>query len=275
LIEFLPAQPFALVPLNKRSGLVVDIGYSETVVLPVVSNVPLPHAMQSPPIGSQSIHSRISELLHSYSPLLPSNFILEDGADSDSASKPLMQQLDTLILEDLCKQLCFVSPLNRNEIFGTQYVPYVDRFSRLYRINREIRAHAADALFRNEDKEIPTVVDSILSSLLSLSIDLRVKLAHKILLIGGTSMMRGFSTRLMQELEHAVHNSPKFEQLRALSGHFEFIESPKFYQSHLPWIGASIDALIDGAHLANQITNSDFMQSRKPLPDWSSLTNAS
>jgi actin-related protein 10 len=277
LLEFLPAQPFALVALNKKSGIVVDIGYSETTVLPVVSNCSLLHAMQSAPIGANSIHSRISDLLQGMSPVLPPNFVLEDGVDSDPEAKPLQQPLDSLILEDICKQLCFVSPAENMETFASpQYVPYVDRFSKLLRINREIRGHAADVLFTNEDKEIPTLVSLILSSLLALNADLRIKMAHKLVLIGGVSMMRGLSTRLMQALEQEVllPNS-KFASLRPLSGHFEFINSPKFYQLHLPWIGASIDSSIENAHTPNQISANDFFHQKKSIPDWSSLTSTS
>lgn len=262
--------------LNQKSGLVVDIGYAETTVLPVVSQCPLLHAMKNPPIGAKTIHSRISDLLHKVPPILPSNYVLEDGVDSDGVAKPLLESLDSLILEDICKQLCFVSQPNLSENFPTaRYIPYVDRFSKLYRINREIRAHAADVLFENEDKEIPTVVSAILSSFLALSVDIRIKLAHKIVLIGGVPMMRGFTTRLMIALEQEIKKPGKFESLHTLSGHFEFITSPKFYQPHLPWIGASIDSTIEGAHVANQLTSSDFLQQKKPIPDWSSITSSS
>ena len=276
MIEFLPAQPLALVSLNRRSGIVLDVGYSETVVLPVVSLCPMPYAMKAASVGSRSIHGRISQLLHRYSPLLPSGFILEDGIDSDAESKPLLHQLDALILEDLCRQLCFVSPLGSHpEPVSKQYVPYVDRFSRLYRISREIRAHAADVLFKNEDEEMPTVVETVLASLLALPVDLRVKMAHKIILIGGVSMVRGFETRLIQELEHHVKTNAKFAALSPLSGHFELIDSPTFYQPHLPWIGASIESVIEGAHSANQLQQSDFNNGKKAIPDWTSLSSFS
>lgn len=256
--------------------MVVDIGYSETVVLPVVSQCPLPHAMRSESVGSRMIHGRISHLLHRYAPLLPTGFILEDGVESDIESNPLSHHLDSLILDDLCRQLCFVSPLgDRPEPSSKQYVPYVDRFSRLYRISREIRAHAADVLFKNEDEEMPTVAATVLSSFLALPVDLRIKMAHKIVLIGGVSMMRGFATRLIQELEHNVKHNEKFASLRALSGHFELMESPTFYQPHLPWIGASIESVIEGMHTANQIQQNDFVLGKKPIPDWTSITSFS
>jgi actin-related protein 10 len=273
LLEFLPSQPLSLIPLNKKSGIIVDVGYSETTVLPVVSNSPLTHAMISNPIGAKTVHSRISQLLKSYPCSLPEGYILEDGIDSDPDAKALTHPLDAVILEDLCLQLCYVQTLGSGNDNASQYVPYIDRFGRLYRISKHVRAEASNILFRDEDKETPTVVNSILSSLLALSVDLRAKTAHKILLVGGTSLMRGFSTRLMQELELQVVSNPKFESLKALSGHFEFLESAKFYHPHLQWIGASVDATIEGTHTANQIQSSEFLQNKKPLPDWSSLTS--
>lgn len=278
MLEFLPAQPLALIPLNLQSALVVDVGYYETIVLPVVSGVPLPHAMQSISVGSRTIHSRILASLQRTSPCIPAGFVLEEEVNSDSVSKPLSHGLDSLILDDLCKQLCFVSPRGSDDANSSQqYVPYVDRFARQYRISRDIRAHAADALFEPEDKEMPTIISLILSSILALSVDLRVKMAHKILLIGGTSMMSGFATRLLQELDHITSNSDDktFGSLAGLRGHFELIESPSFFQSHLPWIGASIDATIEGSHTPNQITLSDFTQGKRSLPDWTSLTSGS
>lgn len=276
MLEFLPAQPLALVPLNLQSAVVVDVGYYETIVLPIVSGCPLPFAMQTVAVGSRTIHSRILDSLRRTSPCIPSGFVLEDGVDSDGSAKPLSFGLDSLVLDDLCKQLCFVSPRTSEDPSGSQqYVPYVDRFARQYRISREIRAHAADVLFAPEDKELPSIPGLILSSLLALSVDVRIKMAHKILLIGGTSMMSGFSTRLLQEMDHilASEDAGKFAPLTGLRGHFELIESPSFFQSHLPWIGASIDATIEGAHSANQITSSDFVQGKRPLPDWTGLTS--
>ena len=234
--------------------------------------------MQSAAVGSRTIHSRILDSLRQHAPCIPTGFVLEEGIDSDSVSKKLDYGLDSLILDDLCKQLCFVSPRSSEESSDSQhYVPYVDRFARQYRISRAIRAHAADVLFEPEDEEMPTITSLILSSLLALSVDLRIKMAHKILLIGGTSMMSGFATRLLQELDHILANSEgmKFAALAGLRGHFELIESPSFFQSHLPWIGASIDATIEGSHTANQITSSDFLQGKRPIPDWTSLTSQS
>lgn len=268
--------------LNLNSAIVVDVGYYETVVLPVVSGCPLPHAMQTIAIGSRTIQSRILESLQRNAPCLPPGFVLEEDVDSDSVAKPLKHLMDSLILDDLCRQLCFVSPRDSGDSGSSKrYVPYVDRFARQYRIDYDIRARAADVLFDNsEDSERPTIPSLILASLMALSVDLRIKMAHKILLIGGTSTMRGFSTRLIQELNHKLANlndsksNRPFQPLQGLCGHFELIESPNFYQPHLPWIGASIDSLVDAAaHTPNQIQNSDFLQDKVALPDWTSLTS--
>lgn len=272
LLEFIPAQPLALVPLSRKTALVVDVGYTESTILPVVTNTALTRALQSQPQGALAIHQMILTQLKSYACALPAGYILEEGVDSDADAKPLTHEVDALVLEDLCRQLCFVSARGSSSTEGPQYIPYIDRFGRLYRINRQVRATAADALFIKSDEEYASLPETILRSIMACDLDLRIKLAHKILLVGGVSLMRGFATRLLQELEHLVCSDKKFETLLALSGHFELVVTGKFYTPHLSWIGASIDCMIEGAHTANQIQYSDFIHSRKPLPDWSSVT---
>lgn len=67
---FLPSQPLALIPLEKKTGIVVDVGYSETNVISVVSGSILNHTLQSELMGKRDILKKMESCLRSY----PSQF---------------------------------------------------------------------------------------------------------------------------------------------------------------------------------------------------------
>lgn len=56
MVLVLPSHLVCLAPLAIDTGLVLDIGYSEAVVIPVCHGLPVIHAWQALPLGSQAVH---------------------------------------------------------------------------------------------------------------------------------------------------------------------------------------------------------------------------
>ncbi|EKX48226.1 hypothetical protein GUITHDRAFT_136754 [Guillardia theta CCMP2712] len=64
-VQFVPAlvQPvYACCRDNELSGLMVDVGYSETCVLPVYHGHPLVHAMSVADVGTRTVHECLAAL---------------------------------------------------------------------------------------------------------------------------------------------------------------------------------------------------------------------
>lgn len=51
-----PSHLVSLSSLVIETALVVDVGYTEAIVIPVCHGLPILHAWQALPLGSQTIH---------------------------------------------------------------------------------------------------------------------------------------------------------------------------------------------------------------------------
>lgn len=66
MILMLPSHLVSLAPLGVETALVVDVGYSEAVVLPVCHGFLALHAWQALPLGAQAIHRFVQQLCQIY-----------------------------------------------------------------------------------------------------------------------------------------------------------------------------------------------------------------
>jgi hypothetical protein len=125
-IVFLSSQPLALIPLQRRTALIVDVGFSHTTIVPVYKGSIVLHALQSLPIGSHTLHSQLNTLFttslcfapHSRSESFSMKSPWElttDSASSLSGSvprtfQPLSECLSRDVLDDILVRVCYVSP---------------------------------------------------------------------------------------------------------------------------------------------------------------------
>lgn len=65
--------------------------------------------------------------------------------------------------------------------------------------------------------------------------DLRLKLAENIVLMGGTVMVKGFKARLKEELLEKL-KSPKYKNLKISK--FKFHIAPA-YENYIAWLGGT------------------------------------
>ncbi|CAC5402907.1 ACTR10 [Mytilus coruscus] len=83
----------SMLTLGTNTGLVIDLGYSETVVVPVYEGIPVIKALQAIPVAGKAVHRKIEDLLKETAK------ITEDGQD-----KPISEVPDCLteeLLEDI------------------------------------------------------------------------------------------------------------------------------------------------------------------------------
>uniref|UniRef100_A0A8C7LMB6 Actin related protein 10 n=1 Tax=Oncorhynchus mykiss TaxID=8022 RepID=A0A8C7LMB6_ONCMY len=105
-VLFAPSHLMSIMSLGINSGLVMDCGYTETLVLPVYECIPILSAWEALPLGGKAIHKELDGLL-----------VEQCTVDSDSSTG---QSLPTVIgsipeevVEDIKVRTCFVSDLKR------------------------------------------------------------------------------------------------------------------------------------------------------------------
>lgn len=261
-VLFAPHHLLALFTLGVPSGLIMDCGFTETVVLPVFEGTAILKAVQTIPLGSKAIHKHLEEQLMERSLVQ-----IETGV------KPLSSVVNSLgneTLEDIKVRTCFVAPKfsgPEGEPRPASLVPKVDYpldGGRILRIEGQIREQTFDILFDGDEEE-KSLATCLLDSLVKCPIDTRTPLAENIVLIGGTVMTPGFKHRLMQEI-YCLLQSPRYKENL-------FMKTIKMHQTPISanctsWLGGAIFGALEV--LADRsVTKERYAQEQK-IPDWAS-----
>ncbi|XP_014061267.1 actin-related protein 10 isoform X2 [Salmo salar] len=167
-VLFAPSHLMSIMSLGINSGLVMDCGYTETLVLPVYECIPILSAWEALPLGGKAIHKELDGLL-----------VEQCTVDSDSSTG---QSLPTVIgsipeevVEDIKVRTCFVSDLKRGlkiqeakfNLEGTAERPtpppdvdYPLDGEKILHIKGPIRDSVMEMLFEqdNEEKSVATLV---------------------------------------------------------------------------------------------------------------------
>ncbi|RUP46508.1 actin-domain-containing protein [Jimgerdemannia flammicorona] len=262
-ISWAPLHLLALLTTGLTTGLVVDCGNLESTVLPIYAARPLTPFIRTTPLAGSSLTSRLRDLLLEHGRIvLPSNLHA-----SAAPRNPVPEKLLThALLEDVKTRFLFVSPVSARHrsprrrssarpspaeqdedededmtfAFATD-VKYPVRLDDQHGQNDGnsvatliipgwVRERAAEVLFEGDEDEA-SVAGCILDVLVKLQPDLRRPLISSILLIGGTTLLPGFETRLHQELLHTLRNPSELERIR--------------YARHLSGVAESIAFLDD------------------------------
>jgi len=237
------------------TGLVIDVGFFSTRVLPICDGSPLLYALVVIPAGARRLHDRLSTLLHEAH---PSKF-----GDTTIPSD---------ILEDVIARVCFVSPSPSSDASvrkadSTLYKS--SSFSKKpvlsFEVPGEARQFAAEVLFddSDEDSSIPA---AILKSLAKCTIEVRAAVVDNLILAGGVAMIPGFGFRLQKELSRLCE-SAEFSSLNGLQSKIRFANHP-FQANYLTWLGGSILGALEG--IAEQWIKREEYTGQ--LPDWSRIS---
>ena len=190
-VMFAEGHLMSLLPLGTNTGLVMDVGYTETLVLPVYEGIPVIKAMTCLPLGSKAIHRKIHNLL------LETSKANKD-AEEDVLLSDLPDCLTESTLEDIKVRCCFVTSMERAQAIEEVVVRGGDE-SKLHKpppsvqypldggmilnISGVVREQSCEVLFEqdNEEESLPTL---LLDAVLRCPLDMRRELLDSIVLIG-------------------------------------------------------------------------------------------
>lgn len=263
-VYFVPSHLSALYTLGTSHGLVMDVGYKEASVFPIYEGRPILNAYQMLPLAGQAIHRNLKVLL-------------QNSVNSEASDKCSVENLTEEVLEDIKVRCCFVTSINRaKQIFdvhcgkadsnklptppvGLDYPLGGDRF---LHISGSTREEACEVLFEQDNEEI-SLATMILDSLIKCPIDVRKDLAENIVIMGGTSILPGFYSRLQKELYNQL-NKPKYIDTLKLKV-FKFHQPPS-KENYTAWLGGAIaGAMIT---LPNRSVSQETFLKTNTLPDW-------
>jgi len=190
------------------------------------------------------------------------------------------------VIEDIKVRLCFVTELERGHqiqqirrdassvsglsSFLKKSVPaanYSLDGDTVLQVDGETREAVCEVLFE-QDNERTSVATMILDSLLSCPIDTRKELASNLIIVGGTSMIIGFKSRLFQEMKFLLQQSPYKDRLLIKPEDLKLHAGPS-KANFACWTGASLFGATD-AISSRSFTRESYFKDRS-IPDWSNL----
>ncbi|XP_014274198.1 actin-related protein 10 [Halyomorpha halys] len=268
---YLPSHLIVLAGLGLSTALVVDVGYSESQVIPVFEGVPVLNAWQAQPIGSKAVEERLRKnLKEAYEE------IKNAGGDASRVLKPTDLDLETLpdyVIEDIKVRTCFVTTYERGKAMADGIRPPQPPFAdyrlggySVLRIPGEVREATYEVVFER-DNEQSSLANLILESILKCGIDTRRVLAENLVIVGGTSMAPGFKSRLITELRRLVKDNVYKSKLYI--SNFK-VHVPLVKENIASWLGGSIFGATDMLPL-RALTKEKYF-TLKTVPDWCNLS---
>ncbi|XP_018563713.1 actin-related protein 10 [Anoplophora glabripennis] len=248
----LPSHLICLSSIAVDTAVVVDVGYKEAVVIPVCYGLPIVQAWQALPLGAEAIHNNLKTAL--------------------SSNNTGIQNIPESTLEDVKIRCCFITKKSRAEqlalvkpeITPCPEVKYPLGGSESITVTGKVRERAFEILYE-EDNDHLCLSTMILDAILHVDRDLRQKLAENLVLIGGTTMARGFKARLKEELEKQL----KFDRYKKLNiTKFAFHTLP-CKENYAAWLGGAIYGATELLNMKTLTKENYFKENR--LPDWINL----
>lgn len=254
-ITFVYNPVVSLVPILKTTALVVDLGYSETRVIPVYSGVALTGAMTS---SQKCVKSILQHL-------------------ASQISTPVSEN----VLEDILVRLCFMKP--ENSLISANDVIYPINSTTKIAIPGSVRSNAASILLtateNDDDDDNRDVPSLILQALKKSAGTTRKGLSHTILFMGGGAHHPGLAKAIITELNSrlaANKTNPNYEfsELTGLQNHFDILTYDQLCPpSYLAWVGGSVAGTLD--QYGQKITKDTYLRESKMIPDWLNLKTLS
>lgn len=250
-VLYVPSHMIALSTLAVPHGVVIDMGYSETTVMPIFSGVQVMQAFQDQKYGGRAVQEEIKRML------------VATGVREELLSES--------VLEDIKVRTCFVTKLERAQSYlknePPQAPPDVDYpigDEAIITVPGKVRETAFEIFFE-ENNDRDSLPHLIIQSILRCPMDIRRSLMENIFVIGGSAIIMGLLPRLQQELKYLVENDKEYKE--RLHGDVTF----KFHKTIgrpnvTAWIGGS---LCGGTDLVNtrSLTKEAYMRMER-VPDW-------
>ncbi|KAJ6226836.1 actin-related protein [Anaeramoeba flamelloides] len=266
-----PSPVLALVPFKKHVGLVIDLGHSESTVVPVYQEIPLYSKIEYCSLAFDSVVKSLRSIS------------LNELKETNKEVHSIAEKLPETIWKEIAAKTCFVleqSPLilkkenkekKKKEFIADINYPCLDNEGNdtSITISGKARSNAAEILFNgNSQNDYEGIPYRILECLMSCNSDITIALSQNLILTGGTSMVPGCRLRLENEINWLLENDPHFKKLKGLQGKLIFQKHP-FFNNYLSWIGGSVFGYLE-------IMNEKFVSLQtfkqmglKSIPNWS------
>ncbi|KAL4237873.1 Actin-related protein 10 [Mactra antiquata] len=271
-VLFSPGHLTAMLTLGTNTGLVMDVGYNETLVIPIYEGIPVIKALQSLPVASKAIHQRMKEMLLSNGKVKTGN---EEYSLSD---KP--ELLTEEILEDIKVRCCFTTKWDRAKkihdvtLYGADIsnlpspppsVHYPLDGGSILVIDGTIREQVCEVMFEQDNEQV-SVTTLLLDAIIQSPIDMRVELSQNIVILGGTALLPGFLHRIQMELLDLI-KQPRYSNVLALKK-FRYHQAPA-KSNYTSWLGGSMIGSLETLP-SKSVSRDQYTESGK-LSDWCNL----
>uniref|UniRef100_A0A7N5ZVV8 Actin related protein 10 n=1 Tax=Anabas testudineus TaxID=64144 RepID=A0A7N5ZVV8_ANATE len=236
-VLFAPSHLMAIMTLGINSALVMDCGYTETLVLPVYECTPILPAWEALPLGgkvSYFLTCFVSDLQRGLK-IQESKFNLGGTAERPAPPPDVDYPLDG---------------------------------EKILHVKGSIRDSVMEILFE-QDNEEKSVASLILDCLVKCPIDTRKVLSENLVVIGGTAMLPGFLHRLLAEIRLLVEK-PKYSEVLA-SKSFR-IHAPPAKPNCTAWLGGAIFGALQDI-LGSRSVSRDYYNQTGRIPDWCCLSS--
>ncbi len=204
-----------LISVGKTTGVVVNIGYTSTEIVPVEEGFPITHAIRTFEVGGESITDYLRRLLRQR------DYSFESSTERE-------------IVRDIKEKLCYVAVDPEEELKGEKAkieVSYTLPDGEKITISTE-RFTAPECLFNPAVLGIEgkNLSELIVDAVRNCDASIRNELYENIVLCGGTASLSGLKERLQKELTAILPETTKINIITP--------EAP----SYAEWIGANIIA---------------------------------
>ena len=278
-VLYAPSPLLPLLTLGVESGLYVDVGFKEALVVPVFEGVPILKAWQGQPLASETVHEELRRLLNAHGTVKIGN----------GDVRPLSEVAVTLsedAVEDIKVRLCFVTNAERgrqiqrikrdaSQVSGlssflkksvpssTYYLSGNGSGNTQLFVDGGVRESAFEVLFERDEDGI-SLPSMLLDALKASPIDARRDLAANVVLVGGTSAVLGFKARLFEELKLLLADEYKDK----LPASLEFkLHKPPTKENFTCWAGASLFGATDA--IGTRSYARETYMKENAVPDWS------
>ncbi|GFN98961.1 actin-related protein 10 [Plakobranchus ocellatus] len=269
-VLFASSHLLSLLTLGTSIGLVMDIGYKETLVVPVYEGIPIMKGWQSIPVAGKAIESRIKSQL------------MEHGTVSSPEQKfeavsSVPECITDEVIEDIKVRCCFVTEFSRGQQIQevTMRGGHANKLpppppdtdypldgGRILNVSGRIREHSCEVLFE-QDNEETSIATLVLEALVKCPIDTRQALASNIVIMGGTAMMPGFYHRIQLELAELLKKPHYANQLGIKQFRFH---RPPTKENYTAWLGGALIGALET--LPSKSLSRDAYLQKGRLPDW-------
>jgi len=248
-VRILPKSIVPLYSTGYSSGIVIDMGYFNTSVIPVFNSYPLITEMELIEIGGIQLERNLKRHIFD-----DNNYFKDNKPrikNIDQLNNGVIKHLgDLLVRSAIClnKKLSasIKTPTEAPKIKGDKDHCRVDIYNELpdFQINFTSRIDLGEKLFGEFETDEANVAYTLLKVIQKTPCEIRKTLVQNIVLSGGTSMILGCYKRFVEEINYIISNNKEFEDIRVLK---DIIKLHKilFPRNYLTWIGASILSSFD------------------------------